>query len=99
LDRVKIFRFRQQVANPFTGTAMLRLHSPFEGKRYIGDNRLRVYHDAVHELRSENPDSCRIDHIPEEEIRTFSPDTAAEARRCGFVQCPYCRLAETKAHE
>lgn len=78
---------------------MLRFHPPFEGKRFIGDNRLRVFHDSVHEDCSEDPKSCRVEQIPWEEIRTFSPDTAAEARRRGFVQCPYCRGEEKSAHE
>ena len=78
---------------------MLRFHSPFSGKRFIGDYRLRIFHDSAHELCSDSPESCRIDHIPAEEIRTFKPDTAAEAWRQGFVQCPYCRVEEDSVHE
>ena len=86
-------------ADLLTGGYVLRFHSPFDGKRFIGDYRLRIFHDSRHEDCSDDRESCRLDHIPVEEIRTFNPDTAAEAWRRGFVQCPYCRAAEQSAYE
>jgi len=69
---------------------MLRFHAPFDGKRYIGDNRLRIFHDCAYEAVSTGPDGCGIDRIPDEEVRTFEPDTMSGAVLWGFVHCPYC---------
>ena len=70
---------------------MLRFHAPFDGKRFIGDNRLKVFHDCVYESSPFVASRCGIERIPAEEVRTFDPDSAGEAYRRGFVHCPYCR--------
>jgi hypothetical protein len=73
---------------------LTRFHFPFNGKRFIGDNRLKIFHDCVYEAPFPRMNSCRIDYIPAEEVRTFEPDKSSEAWRRGFVQCPYCRHEE-----
>jgi hypothetical protein len=78
---------------------MIRDFPPFEGKRHIGDNRLKIYHDAVHEVLGAGFGGCRIERIPAEEVRTFEPDTSQEARRKGFVPCPFCRHGEERRPE
>lgn len=78
---------------------MTRFHSPFDGKRFIGDNRLKIFHDSVYEAPLMISGGCGIDRIPAEEVRIFSPDTAGEAKRRGFVPCPHCRHGEEHAHE
>ncbi len=78
---------------------MLRFHTPFDGKRYIGDNRLKIFHDSVHETASATPGGCQIDLIPSEEVRTFKPDTIGGAERRGFVHCPCCLQIDENFHE
>jgi hypothetical protein len=73
---------------------MIRFHAPFDGKRYIGDNRLKIFHDSLFEPSPYVSGGCAIERIPAEEIRTFDPDTIGEAWRRGFVQCCYCRQGE-----
>jgi len=73
---------------------MLRFHTPFDGKRYIGDHRLKIFHDCVYESSPFVAGSCGIDRIPAEEVRTFKPDSNSEARRRGFVHCPHCNQDE-----
>jgi hypothetical protein len=75
---------------------MLRYHAPFDGKRYVGDNRLKIFHDSIYETA---PGGCRIDHIPAEEVRTFEPDTVGGAARRGFVPCPCCRRIDKDRSE
>jgi hypothetical protein len=69
---------------------MLRFHTPFDGKRFVGDNRLKIFHDSIYETALIAPGGCRIDQIPAEEVRTFEPDTPGRAAQRGFVQCPCC---------
>jgi hypothetical protein len=69
---------------------MLRFHSPFKGKRYIGDNRLKIFHDSLYEVPQTHSGGCMIDKIPSEEVRTFEPDTLGQAVLWDFVHCPFC---------
>ena len=78
---------------------MLRFHAPFDGKRYIGDNRLKIFHDSLYETSSFVSSGCAIERIPPEEVRTFTPDTSGEAWRRGFVHCPFCLPDEKLIHE
>ena len=78
---------------------MLRFHSPFNGKRFIGDNRLKIFHDSLYETPSSEFGGCRIDHIPAEEVRTFDPDTIGEAERRRLVHCPCCRHNDRSLNE
>ena len=78
---------------------MLRFHSPFDGKRFIGDSKLKIFHDSLKEAPTIGANGCRIDEISAAEVRTFEPDAAFEAWSRGFVQCPYCRHAEERLHE
>jgi hypothetical protein len=73
---------------------MIRFHAPFDGKRYIGDNRLKIFHDCLYETSQYVSGGCAIERIPVEEVRTFEPDTLGEAWRRGFVHCPHCRHDE-----
>jgi len=78
---------------------MLRFHTPFHGKRYIGDNRLKICHDSFYEAAPTAPGGCRIDQIPAEEVRTFEPDTIGGAAQWGFVQCPCCLHIAKESHD
>lgn len=65
---------------------MSRRHrSPFKGSRYIGNTNTNEVHDLDNEKAV-----CQIDEIMSEHVRTFSPDTHAEAKRKGFDNCAYC---------
>jgi hypothetical protein len=76
---------------------MLRFHSPFDGKRYIGDNQTGIFHDLLYEATPTSSEGCRIDHIPPEEVRTFESDTVNEALLRGYVCCPCCLRKENEA--
>lgn len=78
---------------------MFRFHAPFDGKRFIGDNRLKIFHDCLYETSPLVRSGCAIERIPAEEIRTFEPDTIREARRRGFVPCSYCHQEEKSRNE
>jgi len=78
---------------------MLRFHAPFDGKRYIGDNRLKIFHDSLYETSPYVSSGCAIDRIPTEEVRTFEPDSNGEAWRRGFVHCPHCNQDEKNIHK
>jgi len=78
---------------------MFRFHAPFDGRRFIGDNRLKIFHDCLNEPAPSRLKGCGIDRIPPEEVRIFDPDSSSEAWRHGFVQCPCCRPAAKPIHE
>jgi hypothetical protein len=78
---------------------MLRFHSPFDGKRFIGDDRLKIFHDSMNETGPIRFGGCGIDRIPAGEVRTFDPDSSSEAWRAGFVQCPHCKEHHAPLHE
>jgi len=84
---------------PIREDRMLRFHSPFDGRRFIGDNRLKIFHDSVYEAPVRASSGCGIDRIPAEEIRIFAPDTAGEAKKRGFVPCPCCGHIDRHLHE
>ncbi len=62
-----------------------RYRSPFNGKRFIGNNNTNEVHDLDNEKTS-----CKIDQIKDEHVVTFSPDTHSEAKKKGFDNCAYC---------
>ena len=76
---------------------MHRFHSPFDGKRYIGDNRTGIFHDSQYEAIPASSEGCQIDDIPAEEVRTFESDTVSEALLRGYIRCPCCLRNEGEA--
>ncbi len=69
---------------------MLRFHSPFDGKRFIGDKKKMVFHDSQHESFPGNIGGCQIDRIAPEDVVAFDPDSPAEAIIQGFAPCMEC---------
>jgi hypothetical protein len=69
---------------------MQRSHSLFNGKRFIGDKIVKVFHDSFFGSQPEDTDGCQINDLPPEDIQTFDPDTPLEAILKGFAPCPKC---------
>jgi hypothetical protein len=68
------------------GGRMLRFHTPFDGKRFIGDRKKMVFHDSLHESTPGREGGCQIDRIASEDGRFLSrqPRRSDNARlRCG----------------
>ena len=78
---------------------MRRFHSPFNGKRFIGDKAKKIFHDLFYESFAAEPDGCRIDDILPKDVRTFKSDSIIEAMEKGFAHCPRCLLIEQALHE
>lgn len=64
---------------------MRRNYPPFHGKQFIGN----VNTNEVHNLDNEKT-NCQISEIKYEHVRTFTPDTHAEAKRQGYDNCAWC---------
>ncbi len=64
---------------------MRRPYSPFNNKRFIGNTNT----NEVHDLDSETS-NCKINEIKHEHVKTFSPDTHAEAENQDFDNCAWC---------
>lgn len=73
---------------------MKRFHSPFDGKRFIGDKKRMVFHDSLHESMPGRAGGCRIDRIALEDVVKFDPDSPAEAILRGFTPCLECLWTE-----
>lgn len=70
---------------------MIRFHTPFDGKRFIGDKKRKIFHDSFHEA---GPlfkwGGCQIERIALVDVATFNLDTPAEAIGQGYVPCQEC---------
>lgn len=77
---------------------MFRYHSPFDGKRFIGDKKRMVFHDSLHESAPRRAGGCQIDQIAREDVFLFHPDSQAEAILQGFTPCLECLSAEENLH-
>lgn len=69
---------------------MIRFHSPFDGKRFIGDKRKMIFHDSQYESRPGRTGGCQIDRIAREDVVKFETDSPAEALLQGFSPCLEC---------
>ena len=69
---------------------MLRVHSPFYGKRFIGDTSKNIVHDLLFEKK--HTGDCLIDEIKTIHIKTFSPDKLEQAQEEGFKPCERCLM-------
>ena len=78
---------------------MIRFHSPFNGKRFIGDKKKMVFHDSQYESIPAAAGSCQIDRIAPEDVVLFDPDSPAEAIMQGFAPCLECLWTESGLHE
>ena len=78
---------------------MIRFHTPFDGKRFIGDKKRMIFHDSRYESGPARLGGCQIEHIAPEDVRTFDPDSPAEAIEQGFAPCPECLWIEQGLHE
>ena len=67
---------------------MIRPGPPFNGKQFIGNRNTKQVHDLLKEDTAEN--GCQINEIKHEHIKTFSPDTLAEAHLQEFKNCDKC---------
>jgi len=73
---------------------MIRFHTPFDGKRFVGDKKRRIYHDSVFEVVMPRSRGCSIDGLLPEDVQTFDADSAVGALEQGFSPCPCCLQAE-----
>jgi len=64
---------------------MRRHHSPFNGKKYIGNTSTHEVHDLDNEEIG-----CRINLIKDEHVKTFMPDSKSKAKRENFHSCMHC---------
>jgi hypothetical protein len=78
---------------------MIRFHTPFDGKRYVGDKGKMTFHDSYYESRHNPHGGCQIDRIPPEDVVTFKPDSPAAAIEQGFAPCQECLWIEHGLHE
>ena len=78
---------------------MLRFHTPFDGKRFIGDKKKMVFHDSQYEAIPAAAGTCQIDRIAPENVVLFDPDSPAEAIMQGFTPCLECLWTESELHE
>jgi hypothetical protein len=78
---------------------MIRYHSPFDGKRFIGDKKRMAFHDSLYESAPGRAGGCRIDRIARDDVVKFDPDSAAEAILRGFAPCLECLSTEEGLHE
>jgi hypothetical protein len=78
---------------------MIRFHSPFDGKRFIGDKKKMVFHDSQHESMPGRVGGCQIDRIAREDVVKFDPDSPAEAILQGFRPCLECLWTEEACHK
>jgi hypothetical protein len=62
-----------------------RYLAPFYGKRFIGNTNTNEVHDLDNEKNG-----CKIDQIKDYHVKTFTPDTHAQAKAEGFDNCAYC---------
>jgi hypothetical protein len=81
------------------GGRMIRFHTPFDGKRFIGDKKKMVFHDSLHESIQDKAGGCQIDRIAPEQVVTFDPDSPAEAILQGLAPCLECLWIEPHALE
>jgi len=65
-----------------------RYRKPFNGKQFIGNTNTNQVHDLDKEDTDKN--GCQIDEIKDEHIKTFNPDTLAQAHKEGFKNCDKC---------
>ncbi|WP_156911826.1 hypothetical protein [Salibacterium aidingense] len=66
---------------------MRRKRAPFNDKRFIGNTNSNEVHDLDNEDRY---GECNIPLIRDSHVKTFSPDTHAQAKREGFDNCAKC---------
>lgn len=70
---------------------MIRAHSPFNGRRIIGDTSKNIVHDLLSEQTGKvTTKSCGIDEIKTKYIVKFDPDEVDTAIKKGFKPCPIC---------
>jgi hypothetical protein len=81
------------------GGRMIRFHTPFDGKRFIGDKKKMIFHDSLHESIQDKAGGCQIDRIAPEEVVAFCPDSLAEAIMQGFAPCLECLWTESSPPE
>jgi hypothetical protein len=73
---------------------MIRLHTPFNGKRLVGDKGKMIFHDSLYESWPAPREGCQIDRIRLEDVVTFDPDNVITAIKRGFAPCPKCLWIE-----
>jgi hypothetical protein len=73
---------------------MIRFHSPFDGKRLIGDKKKMIFHDSQYESMPGRTGGCQIDRIAHEDVLKFDTDSPAEALLQGFSPCLECLWTE-----
>jgi len=78
---------------------MVRFHTPFNGKRFIGDKKRMIFHDSFYEAISAKRDGCQIDELAPEDVLTFNPDSPAKAIEQGLAPCPECLWIERVINE
>jgi hypothetical protein len=66
---------------------MVRAHSPFYGRRFVGDTGKNLVHDLLFEKAG-----CAIERIDHNCLRTFNPDTQDQARSENYKPCKYCLI-------
>ncbi len=65
-----------------------RQGSPFNGKRFIGNNSSKEVHDLDNEQTEDG--QCQIDEIKTDHIVTFDPDELWKAKQQGYDPCDKC---------
>jgi len=78
---------------------MIRFHSPFDGKRLIGDRKKMIFHDSQYESMPGRTGGCQIDRIAREDVVKFETDSPAEALLQGFSPCLECLCPEEGARK
>jgi len=78
---------------------MIRYHTPFDGKRFIGDKKRMIFHDSFFESGPARVGGCQIDHIAREDVRIFDPDSISTAIEEGFEPCRTCLWTCDALHE
>lgn len=63
----------------------IRYRSPFNGNRFIGNTNTNEVHDLDNETTS-----CNINLMKDDHVKTFVPDTHAQAKAEGFDNCAHC---------
>ena len=78
---------------------MIRFHTPFDGKRLVGDKGKMIFHDSHYESGPTPSGGCRIDRIRPEDVASFDPDSVSTAFEQGFAPCPMCLRIERVIRE
>lgn len=69
---------------------MLRKYEPFNDGRFVGDTKTMTVHDLDNEKNS-----CEIDFIDPEHIKTFDRDRLKTAEELHFNHCTHCITPES----